>query len=167
MALSKDQENEHIVREYWPRMLRAAACYELNMALREELAQEMAVEVWRALSSFSQQCSLNTYVYRVMHNVAVDHIRRSRRQPPTQEADDLWTDDTSPEHVLVKSQQQAQLVAALQKIPLSFRQSLMLKLEGMSNIEIAETLGLTESNVGVRLNRGKQMLAKLLGSKAS
>jgi len=156
--------SDEIVKQYWPRMLRAASGYENNLALRDELAQEMAFAVWRALASFNHESSLNTYIYRIIHNVAVDHIRRAGRQLQTlsDEDENLFASNTNPEQELASAQHHSQLLLAVQKLPLSLRQVVLLKLEDMGNIEIAETLGLTESNVGVRLNRGKQLLTKFM-----
>lgn len=145
-------------------MLRAASGYETNPALRDELAQEMALEVWRALLNFHGESSLNTYIYRIIHNVAVDHIRRAGRQLKTLSAEDeaLISAHLNPEQDVARAQSHSQLLTAVQKLPLSLRQVLLLKLEDMSNIEIATTLGISESNVGVRLNRGKQLLTNLM-----
>ena len=155
---SSPVEQDNIIQLYWPKMLRAAAGYEKNLALREELAQEMAMEVWRALKAFSGQCLLNTYIYRVMHNVAVDHVRRMARQPMSDSDEEYGSDLSSPERAYTLAQQQQQLLMALQRLPLSLRQVMLLKLEDVSNGDIAETLGISESNVGVRLNRAKQLL---------
>jgi len=155
---------DDIVKRYWPRMLRAASGYEINPALRDELAQEMAFAVWRALAGFNHESSLNTYIYRIIHNVAVDHIRRAGRQLQTVSDDEqnLFVTDASPEQEVASAQNHSRLLLAVNKLPLSLRQVVLLKLEDMSNIEIGETLGLSESNVGVRLNRGKQLLSKLM-----
>lgn len=156
--------SDEIVKQYWPRMLRAASGYEVNPALRDELAQEMAFAVWRALANFNHDSSLNTYIYRIIHNVAVDHIRHAGRQLQTiaTEDENLFATNATPEQALASAQHHSQLLVAVQKLPLSLRQVVLLKLEDLTNIEIAETLGLSESNVGVRLNRGKQLLTKLM-----
>lgn len=157
-------DRDETVKQYWPRMVRAASGYESNLAIRDELAQDMALGVWRALAAFTGESSLKTYVYRVIHNVAVDHIRRAGRQPKTisSEEEALLCRNLSPEQDIARAQSHSQLLAAVQKLPLSLRQVLLLKLEDMSNIEIGMTLGLNESNVGVRLNRGKQVLMQLM-----
>lgn len=161
-SLSESLARDNTIQQYWPRMFRAASGYEVNPALRDELAQEMAFEVWRALENFNQQCALNTYIYRVIHNVAVDHIRRSKRQLATVSDEGVVSDAFNPELGVVQAQESKQLIGAIQRLPLSLRQVMLLKLEDLSNIEIAETLGLSESNVGVRVNRGKQQLIELL-----
>ena len=114
--------------------------------------------VWRALKAFAGQCSLNSYIYRVMHNVAVDHVRRMARQPRSEANEECASEASNPELALTRAKQQQQLLRALQRLPLSLRQVMLLKLEDLSNGEIAETLGLSESNVGVRLNRARQQL---------
>lgn len=168
-ACHQEPSREIIIQQYWPRILRAAAGYELNTAKKEELAQDMALEIWRALASFNQQCALHTYIYRVIHNVAVDHIRRAKRELPvtshtesSNNSFDIPVANANPELMTASSQQQSALIQAIHGLPLSLRQVLLLKLEDLSNIEIAETLGLSESNVGVRVNRAKQQLANLL-----
>jgi len=155
---------DDIVTSYWPRIVRAASGYESNAAVRDELAQEMALAVWRALPSFSADSSLNTYIYRIIHNVAVDHIRRAGRQLPTATDGDHSEPlhNLSPEREVAGAQQYSQLLLAVQQLPLSLRQVVLLKLEDMSHAEIAETLGLSETNVAVRLNRGKHLLTQLM-----
>ncbi|MBY6064105.1 RNA polymerase sigma factor [Pseudidiomarina sediminum] len=154
---------EHVIAEYWPRMVRAAAGYERNPALADELAQEMAFEVWRALAKFEQQSALNTYVYRVIHNVAVDHIRRATRRHETALESEVLDDcGVGPDAALQQTQQKQQLMQAIQRLPLSLRQVTLLRLEDLSDREIAAVLGLTETNVAVRLTRARQHLATLM-----
>jgi RNA polymerase sigma-70 factor (ECF subfamily) len=55
-------------------------------------------------------------------------------------------------------------MAAVRQLPPSQRQVVMLYLEGLVNLEIAEVLGVTANNVGVRLARARQLLRELLGA---
>lgn len=161
-----EASREDTIQRYWPRMFRAASGYESNPAMRDELAQEMAFAVWRSLAAFNGDANLNTYVYRVIHNVAVDHIRSSRRQivasADSISGEEVVSDLCNPELEVTQTQQSKRMLMAIQKLPLSLRQVMLLKLEDLSNIEIAETLGLSESNVGVRINRSKQQLIELM-----
>ena len=157
-----EQKVEQQIQQYWAKIQRAASGYECRPALCDELAQEMALAVWRSLPGFSGQCSLNTYIYRVIHNVAVDHIRRHSRATECEMEDDIMDDNTSLETDLIQSQRQQKLIIAVNHLPLSLRQVMLLKLEDLSNIEIGEVLGLSGSNVAVRLNRAKEQLSNLL-----
>lgn len=159
---TKGDQREQTVQQYWSRILRAASGYECRCALRDELAQDMALAVWRSLPGFNGQCALNTYIYRVIHNVAVDHIRRHSRAAEYELADEVVDDKISPEYELVQTRRQQKLIIAINRLPLSLRQVMLLKLEDLTNMEIGEVLGLSDSNVAVRLNRAKEKLSDLL-----
>jgi len=62
----------------------------------------------------------------------------------------------------VMKPEEARLISAIHDLPIEYRQVITLTLEGMSYTEIAEILGIGESNVGVRLNRARQMLRRRL-----
>ena len=68
----------------------------------------------------------------------------------------------NPEKGLAKEQQETRLFEAIHRLPIEYRQVITLTLEDMSYTEMAEVLGISESNVGVRLNRARQMLRRLL-----
>ncbi|MEX0739536.1 MAG: sigma-70 family RNA polymerase sigma factor [Pseudohongiella sp.] len=159
-------ERDDIVQRFWPMIVRASRGYESRPALREELAQDMALEIWRALPRFRGQCTLKTYIYRITHNVAIDHIRRHSRVNESDFEEETLDERSDVEHAHLQAEQQQQLRDAIQRLPLSLRQVLLLKLEDLSNLEVAEVLGLSESNVAVRLNRAKQKLSDLLAGVA-
>jgi RNA polymerase sigma-70 factor (ECF subfamily) len=87
-----------------------------------------------------------------------------RRLPAGTPEDALELPDprSNPERDLTKEQQTARLLAAIQRLPVIYRQVITLTLEDVSYAEIAEILGISESNVGVRLNRARQMLRDIL-----
>ncbi|ESP93684.1 MULTISPECIES: RNA polymerase sigma factor [Pseudoalteromonas] len=159
---TKDLDKDSIISQYWPQISRAATGYENRTALSDELAQEMALSIWRSLDGFSEQCSLNTYVYRVIHNTAIDHIRRHSRISEDQLDDTTVCERDSPESHTLQAQRQQQLLIAIHKLPLSLRQVMLLKLEDLNNVEIGDVLGISDSNVGIRLHRAKEQLANLL-----
>ncbi|TMP35488.1 RNA polymerase subunit sigma-70 [Pseudoalteromonas rubra] len=161
----KEQDRSHIVETFWPQIRRAAKGYEQRSALCEELSQDMAFALWRALGNFDGQCKLNTYVYRVIHNVAVDHIRKYSRQKEDELAEEQVHSADSPEVNMQQQQQQQRLERAIQQLPLSHRQVMMLKLEGIDTAEISDVLGISEANVGVRLHRAKAQLTEQLMEK--
>ena len=72
-----------------------------------------------------------------------------------------------PEAELSKDQEGLRLTKAIQFLPIEYRQVITLMLEGLSYAEISGVLGIGESNVGVRLNRARQMLRRLLEDSAN
>jgi RNA polymerase sigma factor (sigma-70 family) len=71
--------------------------------------------------------------------------------------------DPRPEEQVAKTDQQARLMAAIQSLPMSYRQIIVILLEDLSYAEIAEVLGISENNVAVRLNRARKALKEALG----
>jgi len=67
-----------------------------------------------------------------------------------------------PEQALAKAQEGRRLLDAVQRLPIGYRQVVTLTLEGLGYAEIADVLGITESNVGARLTRARQMLRQRL-----
>ena len=148
---------ERVVEEWQPAIARVAASY-VDASLRDDLTQELLISVWRALESFRGDCSLRTYIYRVAHNRAVDFVRRRARQPETEEFEHMKSGEPSAERVVSARRKRDRLLEAIRTLPLSYRQPLTLALDGLSYDEIADVLGLSTSNVGVRIHRARKKL---------
>lgn len=153
-----------VLREYGPMLSRLTTSYEADPALREDLLQDIAFAIWKALPSFRKQASLKTFVARVAHNRAVDHVIKRQR------ITDRYALDEN-QHPLAKSQAQAlperiDLATAIRRLPLGHRQCMELMLEGFTHAEIGDALGLEENTVTQRLSRGRTRLKALLNSGA-
>jgi RNA polymerase sigma-70 factor (ECF subfamily) len=157
---------ERVLREYGPALSRLALGYETVAGVREELMQEIALALWQALPHFRGECSERTFVYRVAHNRALTHA--ARRRPAHQSLDEL-PEPLEPADPAPRPDEQAAaasrhdwLMSAVQRLPLAYRQVVMLTLEDLSNTEIAEVLGIKANNVAVRLNRARKALRRAL-----
>jgi RNA polymerase sigma factor (sigma-70 family) len=150
---------ERVIATYGPALRRLAAAWEPEAAAREDLLQEILFALWRALPTFRGLSSERTFVFRVAHNRALTH--RFRPRPATQPLDpavEVVDLRPTPEAAVSAAQRVERLQRALQALPVAARQVLTLSLEGLSRAEIAEVLGITENNVGVRLNRARRAL---------
>ena len=155
------QRLEQIIERYGAGLARVAASYEADRALREDLLQEMLLAIHRALPSLRDPDRLGPFVFRVAHNRGVTHVTRehaNRRKRDATEAEPL-----DPEDDLLARERTQRLAGAVRRLPLPYRQVITLVLEELSYAEIAEALGLSVSNVGVRVNRAKAQLKELLG----
>jgi len=160
----KDPANvERVLRAYEPALRRLVASYERDAALAEDLLQEILLALVRALPGFRQDCSERTFVYRVAHNRALTHL--AARRAPLDEIDRAaHVPDPAPwpEEAAAAGQRREALLTALRSLPLRHRQVLGMALEGLSTAEVAGVLGITENNVGVRLNRARAALRSAL-----
>jgi len=143
---------------------RLAFSYTNTSADREDLLQDIAVALWQALPGYRGECSERTFVYRIAHNRALSALARRR---PHHGAIDKEPVDPVPlvETDIAGRQQSTRLAEAVRRLPLPYRQVVVLVLEGLEYGEIAEVLGTSESNVGVRLNRARPLLRQMMGGR--
>jgi RNA polymerase sigma-70 factor (ECF subfamily) len=154
---------DRLLAENGGSLSRLAASYTNSAADRDDLVQEIALAIWRALPHFRGECSERTFTFRIAHNRAVTYLTQRRAQKAEAVAA-IEVADTAPnpEAGLVRDQQGARLRWAVHSLPLLYRQVVTLMLEGMEYDEMAQVLGISESNVGARLSRARQMLRELM-----
>lgn len=143
-----------------PQLWRAVCGYELNPALREELYQEVLLAIWESLPKLRDPERLLFYALRIAHNLGASHARQAARTPGASSFDEAYHgfDDCSTGS---NEAQRSWLFDVLSRLPLNLRQVLMLQLEGFDYGEMAELLGISAENVGVRLHRARQLLRQL------
>jgi RNA polymerase sigma-70 factor (ECF subfamily) len=148
-------------------MTRLAASYTNTASDRDDLRQDIALAVWQALPRFRGECSERTFLFRIAHNRAIAWLARTRARPlVTGEALEMHDPAPDQEAGLARAQRGQQLVAAMRRLPLSHRQVVTLALEGLDYGEIAQVLGISETNVGARLTRARQMLRRLMENRS-
>ena len=164
-ALERDMSEtlKSIVEQHGGMISRIASSYEARPELAEELVQDALLAIWRALPKFRGDANPKTYAARIAHNICISHVRKASRRK-TEALDERLPDATpGPDDAADKSIQRERLLAAIRQLNLANRQIVTLHLEGFSNVEIAETLGQSANNVGVRLSRARSELKSLLG----
>jgi RNA polymerase sigma factor (sigma-70 family) len=155
---------EDLLREYDPGLRRLAASYESLAHAREDLLQDIRLALWTALPRFRGECSMRTFVYRIAHNRSLSHIYRRRRQMQKSEGSgEIIDPKANPEASAIRNAMHDRLAHAVQSLPVAYRQVITMALEELPNVEIALVLGISESNVAVRLNRARALLREKLG----
>jgi RNA polymerase sigma-70 factor (ECF subfamily) len=162
-----EREYEAIWRQYGESLARLAASYEAATDARDDLLQEIRLALWRALPGFREECSVRTFVYRVAHNRALTHAWRRRAQPRQwDETSEIRDPAPNVESLAIRRADRESLVAAIRRLPLDYRQVLTMVLEDLPQSEIAAVLGISESNVAVRLHRARKLLRQQFGVNA-
>src|SRR5436190_12595419 len=159
---AREQQFHQLLSDNGGALSRLAWSYTTNPSDRDDLFQDIALAIWKALPGFRGESSERTFIFRIAHNRAITYI--AQRRPSATPADEVELPDPrpNPEKGFAKEQQETRLFEAIHRLPIEYRQVITLTLEGMSYSEIAEVLGIGESNVGVRLNRARQMLRQLM-----
>ena len=161
-AAGNDQFCE-LFEAYQPALQRLVAAYMINPADREDLLQEIAGAIWKALPGFRGESSKRTWIYRIAHNIAIRYAGRVRtrnvREPIMEGAFDRPSGDTSAEAALLLDEQRRILVDSIRELPLADRQIVTLHLEGLSAAEIEEITSVSQGAVATRLTRIRQKLS--------
>lgn len=162
-----EKQFDRILGEYGGAISRVAYSYESVSSVREELVQEMALAIWQGLRHFRGECSERTFVFRIAHNRGLSHVWR--RRPQHEPLEDLEEGEQpvdprpQPEEAAFKTDQRQRLMSAIQSLSPTYRQMIVLMLEGLSHAEMAEVTGISENNVAVRLNRARKALKDATG----
>jgi len=153
---------ETILKDNTPLLARIAATHEATPSLQEDLLQDISVAVWRALESFRGEANIRTFIAKIAHNKAVDHVLREKRHNDSlnKNAD---IEDIHGTAMQQRSDIQIDLFSALHRLSLGHRQVITMQLEGFNYSEIGGVLGLTESTVAKRASRARQQLEQYLG----
>lgn len=159
----REQRFNRVLSENSSALGRLAGSYARSASDRDDLLQEIAMGLWQALPAFRGECSERTFFFRVAHNRAVAYLMRTRPRAEMG-GEELEAVDPAPdpETVLVREEGGQRLARAVGALPMQYRQAMVLMLEGMEYGEIADIMGISESNVGARLTRARQMLRKIM-----
>ncbi|AWW74739.1 RNA polymerase [Erythrobacter sp. KY5] len=147
--------------EFAPALARLARAVERNADKARDLEQEMHCALWASLARFNGDCALKTWVYRVAHNVAADHVAKAVRGPkkvPLDEIDAL-PDAANPEINAADNLVLEQVAELIRRLPALDAQVIVLWLEGESASDISEITGLSSGAVATRVHRIKALLA--------
>lgn len=154
-----EQQFERILATQGPALTRLAASYTNTLSDRDDLLQEIAFAIWQALPKFRGDCSERTFAFRIAHNRGITYLSRVRAQN-TDPIEEIEVHDPAPgpESNLSQRQRSEKLREAVRRLPIAYRQVITLTLEGLGYKEISDVLGISESNIGARLTRARQLL---------
>lgn len=144
-------------------VLKVAGSYAANPEDRADLAQDIAAQLWRAWPSYAPERPVTTWMYRIALNVAISHLRgrslRDRHHVPYDEAlHDAGEHDAAIDDDHETGQRLRMLERVIAALPPLDRALMLLYLDERSQREIADVLGISESNVSTRISRLKQRL---------
>jgi RNA polymerase sigma-70 factor (ECF subfamily) len=136
--------------------------YEQDPDVRNDLFQEIVLQLWKSFPTFRGEAKITTWMYRIALNTAISGYRRQVRH--------IKTEDLSERHLNISEHYSAdereedsqRLQAAIRQLSEIERAMIMMALEEVPYEEIAETIGITQNNVRVRMNRIREKLKKIM-----
>ena len=140
-------------------VLKVAFSYCRNDADRDDLAQEICTQLWRSFASYDESRTFSTWMYRVALNVAISQVRRAHSgKVATMAIDGDEVIQIAAPTTSEPDERIAELSRFIEQLDPLNRALLLLYLEERSYREIAEVLGITETNVATKISRLKQRI---------
>jgi RNA polymerase sigma-70 factor (ECF subfamily) len=162
---SGSREFNDVYREVFPILYRVA----FRIVGTEEGAQDVVhdafIRLWEKCIPFPSEDDAKYWLIRVVKNASLNCAKRSQRERKAYERTlrELGPEPDSGERDAIRKESRAEVIEALAKLPKPLRETLTLKEYGDLNYkEIGRTLGISESNVKVRVFRAREKLAALL-----
>ena len=128
-----------------------------------DIGQEAFVRVFRALDRFDFNMSFYTWLYRIVTNLAIDRLRKTRKHPPValNEIEDMLRDthgDNHPSFRMEREELKSSVRSVLQTLPDKYRTVLVLRdIEGLSCKEISSVTGTSHATVRWRLHTARKL----------
>ncbi|MBM3401746.1 MAG: sigma-70 family RNA polymerase sigma factor [Bacteroidetes bacterium] len=149
-----------IIEQHKGVLFKVAKTYCKNEEDRQDLLQEMMIQVWKSLPKYSNTFAITTWLYRVCLNVAISFYRKSATRqhlniPLVEELTSIREEESNE-----KQEQLSLLEKFISELNDLDKALMLLYLEDKSHAEISEIMGLSVSNVGTKLGRIKEKLKK-------
>lgn len=156
-----EQEFIELIKNHQGILHKICNIYFIRDPFKEDYYQEILIRLWRSYPSFKNQSSFSTWLYRVAINTAIDIIRKQNLLPKHTELSkieyNIPVDDRN-----IESEKRDLLYQAINHLSDVEKAIIILYLEDYNYKEIAEIIGISESNTGVKINRIKNQLIKIL-----
>jgi RNA polymerase sigma-70 factor (ECF subfamily) len=128
---------------------------------QDDLFQEILLQLWFSIPNFQGKAKVSTWIYRVALNTALvwnrSEKRRRKHSTPVAVLRPQQSNCSGQSEEII-----GRLYEAIRKLSKVDASVVLMHLDGLAYSEMAEILGISESNVGVKLNRAKKQLAQLL-----
>lgn len=131
---------------------------------RDDLLQEMTLQLWRGFDSFKGESKFSSWMYRVALNTAIVFFKKQKRRPDSEQMPAGFEHPEEQSNAGEKEEQLAMFYRAVQQLSKVEKALIFLYMENQSSEEIAASLGITPINVRVRLNRVKTKLKDIVNT---
>lgn len=144
-------------------VLKVARSFATGHAEQDDLAQDIRIAIWRSVPAFLEGSKASTYIYRVALNRSISWKRR--RNSDREKMDRYQASiPKGPDHAASGRSNLDRIYAAIRRLNDAERSLVLLFLDDLSYQEMAEILGISVTNVGVRLNRVKKRLTEIINN---
>ncbi|MBR6667372.1 MAG: sigma-70 family RNA polymerase sigma factor [Clostridia bacterium] len=165
------QAFEQLVTPHEQMLWRVCWHYTRHQEDAADCLQETMLKAWKAIKSYRGDCSLSSWLYRIAATVCLDFLRKQKRLPQTESADEMAEEEgftpvdssPTPDEAVIRRESADNIRAAIDSLPGDMRTVIILyALQGLGYEEIAAATQTAVGTVKSRLNRARQKIAKFL-----
>ncbi|MBL1221369.1 RNA polymerase sigma factor [Chryseobacterium sp. L7] len=143
-------------------LYKASRIYADSVEDREDLQQEILIQLWKSYQNFKGNSEFSTWMYRVAINTAITYLKKEKQRTSNQ-ADvphhfEVQNEDYNPS----KDRQLEIFYSAVQELKALEKAIIFYFMEGMSHKEIGDNMGISEGNARVKLNRTKEKIQQII-----
>jgi RNA polymerase sigma-70 factor (ECF subfamily) len=133
---------------------------------REDLINDIILELWKSFRNFNGDSKISTWIYRVALNISMNYKRKMKNDSLFHSLNDFKKEDTH--NWLVEQDDSSKLETiydCIDELNEINKAIILLYLDGNSHDEISEIIGISKTNVGTRISRIKEQIKDLIKSK--
>ncbi len=158
----KESEQQKIfdswLKDHKGLLFKVLRAYAFTSEDQEDLFQEIVTQVWRSIPNFRKESAVTTWLYRIALNIAISWSTKEKKKIDPHSIEGM-------EHIITETDTQSDdridwLYGEIKKMNEVDRSLTLLLLDGFSYKEMAEMIGVSESNIGVKIHRIKKELIK-------
>jgi len=156
---------EEQISEHEPLLYKVCHTYAYTRADREDLFQEIVIQVWKAYPHFKGDSKFSTWMYRVAINTAISGLRKRKNVITSHDPDNLPVDLSDDSQSQAEEERFQELYRAIGQLNQVEKAIVMLYMEDHSYAEMEEILGISQGNLRVKMSRIKDRLRQLTRNK--
>lgn len=151
-----------LINEHQGLIHKVCIMYENDPDVRDDLFQEIVLQLWKSFPSFRGESKITTWMYRIALNTAISGFRKQSRHVKTEDLRELHLNISEAGGSEDYDEDFQNLQNAIRQLTEIERAMIMMALEEIPYEEIADAIGITQNNVRVRMNRIREKLRKIM-----
>jgi RNA polymerase sigma-70 factor (ECF subfamily) len=161
-VIEEEKKFVNLIKEHQGLIHKVCILYENDPDIRNDLFQEIVLQLWKSFHTFRGEAKISTWMYRIALNTAISGYRKQTRHIKTEDLHEMHFNISEYHSGEDQEEEFQKLQWAIRQLSEIERAMIMMALEEVPYEEIAEAIGITQNNVRVRMNRIRERLRKLM-----
>ena len=163
--MTKDKLSEQFLRVFEDNtgiIIKIARAFTKTSHDREDLINDIALELWKSFERFKGDSKISTWIYRVALNISMNYKRKKKKDSFFSFLDDFKKVDSLPWLIEQDNSSESEILYnCIDELNEINKAIILLYLDGNSHDEISEIMGISKTNVGTRIGRIKEQIRNL------